>query len=143
MPNNPISQQPKAQDGSFVLNQLQLPARSNILSSVCPCTHMSACLMNTFRDTPSFYTEEIGNPITLRSFLQLNTDQLMTMNETLRDIHTGILEGCWEKEERIKTDNKVWIAAHSKFNGREALSHSHLYWYLLKPAMQAKVAGLI
>lgn len=48
--------------------------------------------MNSFRDTPGFYTEEIGNPITRRSFLQLNTDQLMTTNETLGDIHTGILE---------------------------------------------------
>lgn len=35
----------------------------------------------------SFYSEEIGLPI---SFLQLNTDQLMTTNETVRDIHAGI-----------------------------------------------------
>lgn len=42
--------------------------------------------MNSLRATLSFYSEEIGITITLSSFLQLNSDQLMTTNETLRDI---------------------------------------------------------
>lgn len=108
-----------------------------------PCTYVSACIMNSLRATPSFYSEEIGSPITLSSFLQLNTDQLMTTNETLRDIHTGILEWCGEKEERREMDNKLRTATRSISNSREALSQLCPYWYLLKLATQAKVAGLI
>lgn len=40
--------------------------------------------MNSFSGTLSFYSEGKGNPITLSSFLQLSTDQLMTMNQTVR-----------------------------------------------------------
>lgn len=101
MPNNPISPQPKAR------GQQQCPGSTaalcsfqHPLSSQHPCTHVSAYIMNSLKATLSFYTEEIGSPITLSSFLQLNADQLMTTNETLRDIHAGKWEWCWEKEAR-------------------------------------------
>lgn len=45
--------------------------------------------------------------------------------------------------ERKKRVNKVWIATCSKSNSREALSQPRTYWYLLKLATHAKVAGLI
>lgn len=113
------------------------------LSSQHPCTHVSAYIMNSLRATLGFYSEEIGSPITLSSFLQLNTDQLMTTNETRSDIHTGMLEWCWEKEGCGERDNKRGIATRSKSNSREALLQSHTYWYILKLATHTKVAGLI
>lgn len=142
MPNNPISPQPKARG-----RQLCPESTAALCSFKHPLlpTSMHSCvsMYNELRATLSFYSEGIGSPITLSSFLQLNTDQLMTTNETLRDFHTGILEWCWEKEERWEMDNKRWVATHSKCNSREALSQSRPYWYLLKLATQAKVAGLI
>lgn len=120
MPNNSISPQPKARTATMSrINQLS--AHLKIFSLVHPCTHVSACIMNWFRYVHSSYSEDIAIPNTLSSFLQLSTDQLMTTNETLRDIHAGILEWCWEKAECRERDNKLWTASHSKINTREVL----------------------
>jgi len=89
----PLAHSQKPGDRSYVLNQPQLTAQfEQPLSFQHPCIHVSAYLMNSLRAPLSFYLEEIGSHISLSSFLQLDTDQLMTTNETLRDIHTGILE---------------------------------------------------
>lgn len=141
----PLTQSQKPGDVGSVLNQPQLSARlEHPLSSQHPCTHVPACVMSSLRATPCFYSEEIGSPITLSSFLQLNTDQLMTTNETRREIHTGILEWCWESE----TSAGRWIINYELQLASDPTAERHFpqsrpYWYLLKLAAQAKVAGLI
>lgn len=90
-------------------------------------TSMHSCvsIYNELRAAPGFYSEEIGSPITLSSFLQLNTDQLMTTNETLRDIHAGILEWSWEKEGNRIINYELQLAANPNAQ-RHFCSHVHI-----------------
>lgn len=85
------------------LPRSQQPGDGNI-AALCPfehppsirqhsCTYVSAYIMNSLmpaRPHSAFTLRKKATAITLSSFLQLNADQLMTKNETLREIHTGI-----------------------------------------------------
>lgn len=76
--------------------------------------------------TQSFYSEEIGSPITLSSFLQLNTDQLMTTNETQREI---VIQEYYSVAERKKSmrSGKINYKLQLTANPTERQFSSHVY----------------